>query len=192
MAVDVIIDPSSGKIYWNDNAGSGTDQSIAIAGNASNKIEFIGYSGAFSGTSGSAPASPEARVVITDSASDTLIPGVNGYELGNSTNRWAVSATTLNASGAITSNGINTTAINTTTTPLLVNGIAGLNADYFTIKDSNNNSLVYLNKDRVFTIAGIANNQNDLLSITNLGSMTVLGGFGPDAFKFKRFRHFTE
>ena len=113
MAVDVIIDPSSGKIYWNDNAGSGTDQSIAIAGNASNKIEFIGYSGAFSGTSGSAPASPEARVVITDSASDTLIPGVNGYELGNSTNRWAVSATTLNASGAITLSYSPVTGVNT-------------------------------------------------------------------------------
>ena len=113
MAVDVIIDPSSGKIYWNDNAGSGTDQSIAIAGNASNKIEFIGYSGAFSGTSGSAPASPEARVVITDSASDTLIPGVNGYELGNSTNRWAVSATTLNATGAITLSYSPATGVNT-------------------------------------------------------------------------------
>jgi hypothetical protein len=113
VAVDVIIDPSSGKIYWNDNAGSGTDQSIAIAGNASNKIEFIGYSGAFSGTSGSAPASPEARVVITDSASDTLIPGVNGYELGNSTNRWAVSATTLNATGAITLSYSPATGVNT-------------------------------------------------------------------------------
>ena len=178
MAVDVIIDPSNGQIYWNDNQVSA--QSIAISGNASDKINFVGYGGAFAGTAGSAPADPVIRVTINDSASATLVPGTSGHELGSDTYRWAVSATTLNASGAVTSNGINTTAINTTTTPLLVNGIAGLTSDYFTIKDSNNNSLVYLNKDRVFTIAGIANNQNDLLSITNLGSMTVLGGFGPD------------
>ena len=178
MAVDVIIDPSNGQIYWNDNQT--TAQSIAISGNASDKINFVGYSGAYDTANPGTPATANIRVTINDSASATLVPGTNGHELGSDALRWAISATTLNASGAVTSNGINTTAINTTTTPLLVNGIAGLNADYFTIKDSNNNSLVYLNKDRVFTIAGIANNQNDLLSITNLGSMTVLGGFGPD------------
>lgn len=175
MAVDVIIDPSNGQIYWNDNQVSA--QSIAISGNASDKINFVGYSGAFSGTAGTAPTDPVIRVTINDSASATLVPGTSGHELGSDSLRWAISATTLNASGAVTSNGINTTAINTTTTPLLVNGIAGLNADYFTIKDSANNSLVYLNKDRVLTIAGIANNQNDLLSITNIGNMTVHGGF---------------
>lgn len=175
MAVDVIIDPSNGQIYWNDNQVSA--QSIAISGNASDKINFVGYSGAFAGTAGTAPADPVIRVTINDSASATLVPGTSGHELGSDALRWAISATTLNASGAVTSNGINTTAINTATTPLIVNGIAGLNADYFTIKDSANNSLVYLNKDRVLTIAGIANNQNDLLSITNGGSMTVNGGF---------------
>jgi hypothetical protein len=178
VAVDVIIDPSNGQIYWNDNQT--TAQSIAISGNASDKINFVGYSGAYDTANPGTPATPNIRVTINDSASATLVPGTSGHELGSDALRWAISATTLNASGAVTSNGINTTAINTTTTPLLVNGIAGLNADYFTIKDSANNSLVYLNKDRVFTIAGIANNQNDLLSITNLGSMTVLGGFGPD------------
>ena len=206
MAVDVIIDPSNGQIYWNDNQVSA--QSIAISGNASDKINFVGYGGAYDTANPGTPATPNIRVTINDSASGTLIPGTNGHELGSDALRWAVSATSINASGAVTianttassstitgalivsgglgvdkaifSNGINTTAINTTTTPLIVNGISGLTSDYFTIKDSNNNSLVYLNKDRVFTIAGIANNQNDLLSITNLGSMTVLGGFGPD------------
>lgn len=206
MAVDVIIDPSNGQIYWNDNQVSA--QSIAISGNASDKINFVGYGGAYDTANPGTPATPNIRVTINDSASGTLIPGTNGHELGSDALRWAVSATSINASGAVTitnttassstitgalivsgglgvdkaifSNGINTTAINTTTTPLIVNGIAGLTSDYFTIKDSNNNSLVYLNKDRVLTIAGIANNQNDLLSITNLGSMTVLGGFGPD------------
>ena len=175
MAVDVIIDPSNGQIYWNDNQT--TAQSIAISGNASDKINFVGYSGAYDTANPGTPATANIRVTINDSASATLVPGTNGHELGSDALRWAISATTLNASGAVTSNGINTTAINTTTTPLLVNGIAGLNADYFTIKDSANNSLVYLNKDRVLTIAGIANNQNDLLSITNIGNMTVHGGF---------------
>lgn len=175
MAVDVIIDPSNGQIYWNDNQVSA--QSIAISGNASDKINFVGYSGAFAGIAGSAPADPVIRVTINDSASATLVPGTSGHELGSDALRWAISATTLNASAAVTSSGINTTALNTTTTPLLVNGIAGLTVDYFTIKDSSNNSLVYLNKDRVLSIAGIANNQNDLLSITNIGNMTVHGGF---------------
>lgn len=176
MAVDVIIDPSNGQIYWNDNQVSA--QSIAISGNASDKINFVGYSGSFAGTAGTAPADPVIRVTINDSASATLVPGTSGHELGSDALRWTISATTLNASGAVTSKGINTTAINTTTTPLLVNGIAGLSVDYFTIKDSANNSLFYLNNDRVLTIAGIPNNTGDLLSITNLGSMTVHGGFG--------------
>ncbi len=47
MAVDVIIDPSSGQIYWNDAAGSGT-QTIAISGNATNAINIVGYSNFFS------------------------------------------------------------------------------------------------------------------------------------------------
>lgn len=176
MAVDVIIDPSNGQIYWNDNQVSA--QSIAISGNASDKINFVGYGGAYDTANPGTPATPNIRVTINDSATATLVPGTNGHELGSDTLRWAVSATTISASGAVTSKGINTTAINATTTPLLVNGIAGLTADYFTVKDSANNSLVYLNSDRVFTIAGIANNQSDLLSITNGGSLTVHGGFG--------------
>ncbi len=100
MAVDVIIDPSNGQIYWNDNQA--TAQSIAISGNASDKINFIGYSGAFGGTAGTAPNDPVTRVTINDSASATLVPGTNGHELGSSSYRWAVSATTLDASGAIT------------------------------------------------------------------------------------------
>ena len=111
MAIDVVIDPANGQIYWNDNQA--TAQSIAISGNASDKINFIGYSGAFGGTAGSAPNDPVIRVTINDSASDTLIPGSNGFELGNSTNRWAVSATTLNASGAITLSYSPVTGVNT-------------------------------------------------------------------------------
>ena len=111
MAVDVIIDPSNGQIYWNDNQN--TAQSIAISGNATDKINFVGYSGFFAGTAGTAPADPVTRVTINDSASGTLVPGSNAYELGSDTLRWAVSATSLNASGAITLSYSPVTGVNT-------------------------------------------------------------------------------
>jgi hypothetical protein len=99
VAIDVVIDPANGQIYWNDNQT--TAQSIAISGNATDKINFIGYSGAFAGTAGTAPADPVTRVTINDSVSSTLVPGSNGYELGTSSLRWNVSATSLDASGKI-------------------------------------------------------------------------------------------
>ena len=46
MPADVIINPTSGEIYWNDNAGS--PQSISIRGDAQNKIDIIGYGASFS------------------------------------------------------------------------------------------------------------------------------------------------
>ena len=127
MAVDVIIDPSNGQIYWNDNQV--TAQSIAISGNASDKINFVGYSGAFAGISGTAPADPVTRVTVSDSATGTLVPGTNGYELGTDALRWAVSATTISTSGTV-------------------------------------------------TITGGPSNINDLLSITNGGTIKVEGNLG--------------
>lgn len=51
MPADVIINPTSGEIYWNDSAGS--PQSISIRGDSQNKIDIIGYSASFSpGSSG--------------------------------------------------------------------------------------------------------------------------------------------
>jgi hypothetical protein len=121
VAVDVIIDPSNGQIYWNDNQA--TAQSIALSGNASDAINFIGYSGAFGG---STPGGAATRVTVNDSASATLVPGTNGHELGSDTLRWAVSATSISASGTV-------------------------------------------------TITGGATNTNDLLSITNGGTIKVEG-----------------
>ena len=46
MPADVIINPTSGEIYWNDSGGS--TQSISIRGDSQNKIDFIGYSSGFS------------------------------------------------------------------------------------------------------------------------------------------------
>ena len=43
MATDVIIDPSTGQIYWNDSAGVGTE-SISIKGDAVNTISFTAVS----------------------------------------------------------------------------------------------------------------------------------------------------
>ena len=118
MAVDVIIDPSNGQIYWNDNQVSA--QSIAISGNASDKINFVGYGGAYDTANPGTPATPNIRVTINDSASGTLIPGTNGHELGSDALRWAVSATSINASGAVTI--ANTTASSSTITGALIVG----------------------------------------------------------------------
>jgi len=99
VAIDVVIDPANGQIYWNDNQS--TAQSIAISGNAADKIHFIGYGGAYDTANPGTPATPNIRVTINDSASGTLIPGTNGHELGTSSLRWNVSATNLDASGKI-------------------------------------------------------------------------------------------
>jgi len=99
MATDVIIDPSTGQIYWNDSAGVGTE-SISIKGDAVNTISFTGYSGSFS--PGSTPAGALTLVTIKDSAgTDALIPGTNGYNLGSSTLRWNTFATNANLSGTL-------------------------------------------------------------------------------------------
>ena len=98
MATDVIIDPSTGQIYWND--GTGSPESISIKGDAVNTISFTGYSGSFS--PGSTPAGALTLVTIKDSAgTDALIPGTSGYNLGSSTLRWNTFATNANLSGTL-------------------------------------------------------------------------------------------
>ena len=99
MATDVIIDPSTGQIYWNDSAGVGTE-SISIKGDAVNTISFTGYSGSFS--PGSTPAGALTLVTIKDSAgTDALIPGTTGYNLGSSTLRWNTFSSNANLSGVL-------------------------------------------------------------------------------------------
>ena len=99
MATDVIIDPSTGQIYWNDSAGVGTE-SISIKGDAVNTISFTGYSASFS--PGSTPAGALTLVTIKDSAgTDALIPGTSGYNLGSATLRWNTFATNANLSGTL-------------------------------------------------------------------------------------------
>ena len=98
MATDVLIDPTSGQIYWND--GTGSPESIAIKGDAVNTISFTGYSASFS--PGSTPAGALTLVTIKDSAgTDALIPGTSGYNLGSSTLRWNTFATNANLSGTL-------------------------------------------------------------------------------------------
>ena len=118
MATDVIIDPSTGQIYWNDSAGVGTE-SISIKGDAVNTISFTGYSGSFS--PGSTPAGALTLVTIKDSAgTDALIPGTSGYNLGSSTLRWNTFATNANLSGVLlVGDSTNTTS--------LITGAARLN-----------------------------------------------------------------
>ena len=98
MATDVIIDPTSGQIYWNDSAVSA--QSISIKGDAQNTISIVGYSGSFS--PGSGPAGATTLATFTDnSGTDALIPGTNGYDLGKDTARWRLFATSAAFSGEV-------------------------------------------------------------------------------------------
>ena len=128
MATDVIIDPSTGQIYWNDSAGVGTE-SISIKGDAVNTISFTGYSGSFS--PGSTPAGALTLVTIKDSAgTDALIPGTNGFNLGSSTLRWNTFATNANISGTLVVSDL-TNSSSTTTGTLRVSGGVGITGNAF-------------------------------------------------------------
>ena len=116
MPVDVIIDPGTGQIYWNDNAGSGSTQSIAISGNASDSINFVGYSNFYS--TGGGGIGTNILATFNDSATSTLVPGTNGYDLGSTSLRWEIYATNVNASGSILFSS--STASTTTTTGAVV------------------------------------------------------------------------
>ncbi len=98
MATDVIIDPTSGQIYWNDSAGS--PQSISIKGDAQNEIAVVGYSGSFS--PGSSPAGAATLAKFNDNAGTSLfVPGTNGFDLGSATLRWNTYSTNANLSGTL-------------------------------------------------------------------------------------------
>ena len=122
MAVDVIIDPSSGQIYWNDQAGAGT-QTIAISGNATNAINIVGYSNFFS--PGGGGIGTQILATFTDSATSTFTPGTNAYDLGSSSLRWNFYGTGGNFTGAISTSST-TASTSSTTGALIVSGGAGI------------------------------------------------------------------
>ena len=98
MPADVIIDPSTGQIYWND--GTGTPQSISIKGDAQNAISFVGYSGSYS--PGSSVGGTQTLVTVNDSAgTNALVPGTSGFDLGSATLRWNTYSTNANLSGTL-------------------------------------------------------------------------------------------
>ena len=102
MPTDVIIDPSNGQIYWND--GTGSPQSISLGGNAQDTISVTGYGAVY--TPGSAVGGTTVLVRFKDSALETLAPGTSGYELGSSTLRWKLYATTGNFSDSTNSTSL--------------------------------------------------------------------------------------
>jgi hypothetical protein len=122
MAVDVIIDPSSGQIYWNDQAGSGT-QTIAISGNATNAINVVGYSNFFS--PGGGGLGTQILATFNDSATSTFTPGTNAYDLGSTSLRWNFYGTGGNFTGAISTSST-TASTSSTTGALVVTGGAGI------------------------------------------------------------------
>jgi hypothetical protein len=122
MAVDVIIDPGSGQIYWNDAAGSGT-QTIAISGNATNAINIVGYSNFFS--AGGGGLGTQILATFTDSPTSTFTPGTNAYDLGSTSLRWNFYGTAGNFNGAISTSST-TGSGSTTTGALVVTGGVGI------------------------------------------------------------------
>jgi len=117
MPADVIINPTSGEIYWNDSGG--TTQSISIRGDSQNKIDFIGYSSGFS------PASSGIGTFVIatfndNSGTSAFTPGTSGFDLGTSVLRWNTFATNANLSGVLlVGDSTNTTS--------LITGAARLN-----------------------------------------------------------------
>jgi hypothetical protein len=122
MAVDVIIDPGTGQIYWNDQAGSGT-QTIAISGNATNAINVVGYSNFFS--PGGGGLGTQILATFNDSATSTFTPGTNAYDLGSTSLRWNFYGTGGNFTGAISTSST-TASTSSTTGALIVSGGAGI------------------------------------------------------------------
>jgi len=121
MAVDVIIDPLTGQIYWNDSQN--TAQSIAISGNGTDLIKLIGYSLQFT-------AAPVGT--ITAANNTTTITGTN-------TNFTTLFGSGASANGAIlytvqgTSIGIISSVTNDTTLVLQSNATGNYNNINFKI-----------------------------------------------------------
>ena len=121
MAVDVIIDPLTGQIYWNDSQN--TAQSIAISGNGSDLIKLVGYSLQFT-------AAPVGT--ITAANNTTTVTGSN-------TNFTTLFGSGAAASGAIlytvqgTSIGVISSVTNDTTLVLQSNATGNYNSINFKI-----------------------------------------------------------
>jgi len=133
MAVDVIIDPSSGQIYWNDQVGVGT-QTIAISGNATNAINIVGYSNFFS--PGGGGIGTQILATFNDSATSTFTPGTNAYELGSTSLRWNFYGTAGNFTGVISTSS-STASTSTTTGALTVAGGLGVVGDVYVASATN-------------------------------------------------------
>ena len=118
MPADVIINPTSGEIYWNDSGG--TTQSISIRGDSQNKIDIIGYSSGFS----LASSGIGTFVIATfndNSGTSAFTPGTSGFDLGTSVLRWNTFASNANLSGVLTV-GDSTNTISLTTGSVRLNG----------------------------------------------------------------------
>ncbi len=127
MAVDVLIDPSSGQIYWNDQVGVGT-QTIAISGNATSAINVVGYSNFFS--PGGGGLGTNILATFNDSATSTFVPGTNAYDLGSTALRWNFYGTGGNFTGVISTSS-STASTSTSTGALTVAGGLGVVGDVF-------------------------------------------------------------
>ena len=110
MPADVIINPTSGEIYWND--GTGSTQSISIRGDSQKKIDIVGYSAGFS--PGSSGIGTFAIATFNDNGGTAAFaPGTTGNELGSAVLRWKSFLTTTNISDNASTLGTNTVSLTT-------------------------------------------------------------------------------
>jgi hypothetical protein len=110
MPADVIINPTSGEIYWNDSAGS--PQSISLRGDAQNKIDIIGYGASFS--PGGGGIGTFVIATFNDSVvpgTSAFVPGTSGNDIGSATLRWKTFLTSTNISDSSASLGTNSTSL---------------------------------------------------------------------------------
>lgn len=110
MPADVIINPTSGEIYWNDNTGS--PQSISLRGDAQNKIDIIGYGASFS--AGGGGIGTFVIATFNDSlvpGTSAFVPGTSGNDIGSAILRWKTFLTSTNISDSSASLGTNSTSL---------------------------------------------------------------------------------
>lgn len=167
MPADVIINPTSGEIYWND--GTGSPQSISIRGDSQNKIDIIGYSASFS-PGGSGVGTFVLATFNDNSGAAAFAPGTSGNELGSSLLRWKPYLTTTTISDSASSLGTNSTTL--LTGVIQVNGGIAISGNA-----SIGQSVLFFNKTNPIYFVGISAPAS-LASTTNYFLPTNYPGAG--------------
>ena len=103
MATDIIIIPGTGQMYFQDSSGS--PQQVRLQGEVQNALYFAG-DGTGGPTGSTNPVGgtnvSNSLIVITDSTTGTITPGLSGYDMGSATYRWNLYGTGGDFTGLVT------------------------------------------------------------------------------------------